>query len=518
MPFVSIRQIGAGGVVTDQAPYDLELTQFNSGNNVSIEDGKFGKALGYTERQALAFQPTHVQGWLYQGDNSLVIGANNAIYRFDGTTVSDVTNSAYTGGYSNSPRWQSAQIGTSVVMNNGVQPPQYMLPSGSAFADLPSWPSNVATGCVKAFNSFLVMVGYEDLTTRYPYTVRWSDEFDPTGVPSDWNIASTTNLAGENVLSGDNGELVDQLQLNDSNMIYAERGVYAMSFIGAPFVFSFREVFNDDGIINRGAVASFFGQHLVVGQNDIYVHDGNNKRSIVDKKVRRRFYSDVINTQSVFCQAVPDRSEVWICYADADAVNDVSANKALVWNWAQDAFTFIDLPNVRALALADKMDTSGDWDTSAENWGGSSGLWSNASLTTDSQNIVVFGAGYVDSTVYQHNNTFGAAGGSYLAFAEALKIDLDTTTGRSTNTVKQISQILPQMEGSGEVTIQVGVSDSPQDGVRWVANKTFDVENDYKIDLRASGRYLAFRIESQSSADYWKITGMDVDVKEAARR
>ena len=131
------------------------------------------------------------------------------------------------------------------------------------------------------------MAGYESGSTKHPYTVRWSDEYEPTGVPQDYNIGSTTNLAGENVLSGNNGALVDQLTLNNSQIIYAERGVFAMDFIGAPLVFSFRELFSDDGILNRGAVASFPNGHLVVGNNDIYVHDGNQKQSIVDKRVRK---------------------------------------------------------------------------------------------------------------------------------------------------------------------------------------------------------------------------------------
>ena len=72
-----------------------------------------------------SFEPTHVQGWLYQGNNSLVIGANTAIYRFDGTNVTNVSSQTY----SNSPRWQSAQIGAGVVMNNGTEVPEFMSPN-----------------------------------------------------------------------------------------------------------------------------------------------------------------------------------------------------------------------------------------------------------------------------------------------------------------------------------------------------------------------------------------------------
>lgn len=515
MAYIPIRNIGAGGIVTDQAPYDLELTQFPNGNNVAIENGKLGKALGYTNRQSLAFQPTHVQGWLYQGNNTLVIGGNTTIHRFDGSTVSDVSKA---GGYSNSPRWQSAQIGTALLMNNGSEVPQYMLPTGSAFADLPAWPSNVTTRCVKPFNSFLVMVGYEDLSSRYPFTVRWSDEFDPASVPGDWDITSTTNLAGENILGGANGELVDQLALNDQNIIYAERGVYAMSFIGAPLVFAFREIFGDDGIINRGACAEFFGRHLVVGQNDIYVHDGSTKASIADKRVRRAFFNEIGDTRSVFCQTVPNRSEIWICYADQDAADGETANRALIYNWAQDAFTFIDLPGVRALTLADRMDTSGDWDASTASWASSSLYWSNASVSTQGDSVRLFGAGYDASKVFEHANGYGAAGAAVNSFIEATKIDLDQVLQTSTSTVKQINAVLPQIEGSGSVEIRVGFSNAPQEGVTWGAPVSFNIEADYKVDCRATGRYLALRFESTSATDFWKVTGLDLDVREVARR
>lgn len=518
MPFVPIRGVGSGGIVTDQAPYDLELTQFPDGNNVVIEDGKLGKAMGFFNRENLSFQPTHVQGWLYSGNNTLVVGSLNKLYRYNGSTLSNVTKTSDATNYSNSPRWQGVQIGTAMLMNNGSDVPQYMLPSGSRFADLPNWPSQLITNCLKPFNSFLVMSGYEVGSSKYPYTVRWSDEYDPTSVPGSYDITSTTNLSGETTLSGKNGELIDQLALNGSNIIYAERGVFAMSFIGAPLVFSFREIFEDDGILNRGAVASFFGRHLVVGQNDIYVHDGNTKQSIVDKRVRRRFFNQMADTRSVFCQTVPDRSEVWICYADDDAADSQSANKALVYNWAQNAFTFIDLPGVRALAVADNMDTGGSWDVSPGTWAASTDYWSNSSASVNSNNIKVFGADYANSKVTQHNATNGFAGSAIECFVEASKIDLDTITGSATNTIKQIMCIMPQIEGSGSIDISVGVSDAPQQGVAWQSKSTYNIESDHKIDVRASGRYLALRFESESAADTWRITGLDIDIREVASR
>ena len=518
MAYIPLRQIGSGGLVTDQDPYDLELTQFPSGNNVAFHEGRLGKCLGQTVKTTTPYAPTHVAGWLYAGSNTLVIGTLQKLYRFDGTNMTNVTKTSDATNYSNAPRWQSEQLGTAMMFNNGAQAPQYMLPNVSRFSDLPAWPSGVITDCIKPYKSFLIMAGYEQGSNKYPYTVRWSDAYDPTSVPTDYNIASTTNLAGENVLSGNNGALVDQLTLNNTQIIYAERGVFAMDFVGAPFVFNFREVFSDDGIINRGAVASFFNKHLVVGHNDIYVHDGNQKQSIVDKRVRKTFFNDVADTRSVYCQTVNDRSEVMICYADADAADSQTANRALVYNWAQDAFTFMDLPNVRAMTVSEQLDPDGGWDDVAGSWGESSNYWSNSSQTTQANSLKIFGAGYSASKVFELNNSHGSSGSALTSYVEATKIDLDTVLNKATNTIKQINGIMPQIEGQGLLTISVGISDSPQDGVAWQTATQYNIETDHKIDVRSSGRYFALRIESQSSSDYWRLTGLDIDINEVARR
>jgi hypothetical protein len=98
MAYIPLRKIGSGGIVSDADPYDLELTQFPDGNNVTFHSGRIGKALGHSVRESLSFSPTAVQGWLYGGNNTLVIGSLNKLYRFDGTTVSNVTSLAAASG------------------------------------------------------------------------------------------------------------------------------------------------------------------------------------------------------------------------------------------------------------------------------------------------------------------------------------------------------------------------------------------------------------------------------------
>ena len=518
MAFIPIRNVGRGGIVTDQDPYDLNLTQFGSGNNVAFADGRIGKALGYTGYTTPTESPTHIQSWQVSGGSSLVYGSLTKLYKFDGSSHTNVSKTSDTFNYSTSERWQSVQAGQAVIMNNGSDAPQFLLPAGSRFADLTAWPSGMTTSCIKPYNSFLVCAGYEDGSGAYPYTVRWSDEFDPTTVPSDWNIASTTNLAGENFLSGHNGVLVDQKTLGGSNMIYAEHGVFAMDYIGAPLVFSFREVFNDDGIINRGAVASFFNRHLVVGHNDIYIHDGNSKQSVADKRVRREFYSLVADERSVYCVEVPQRSEIWICFADNDASDSETANRALVYNWAQEAWTFQDIPETRAMSISDTISSVGAWDNQTVTWNQSSDYWSTLGATTDSSTLKLFAAGTTDTKIYQMLDGYSSDGTACDSFLEITKMDLDELTGQATNTIKRINQMFPQISGDGTVNIQLGYSNAPQEGVTWMPAVPYNVGTDHKVDIRSSGRYLAMRIESSGATDWWILNGLDIEVLEVAKR
>ncbi|QDP52901.1 MAG: hypothetical protein Unbinned4512contig1001_39 [Prokaryotic dsDNA virus sp.] len=530
MPYIPLRKIGAGGLVPDQNAYDVELTQFENGNNVAFENGVIGKSLGETDVGiTIPTKPVAVAGFFDAGANNIFIGARNDIYRYNGSSVTTVTRSA--GAYSNSTRWQTEQIGSGMIFNNGSDVPQYIsesvISANGNFADLTNWPSALRTESVKPYKSFLVMTGYTESGNTYKTRVRWSDEFDPSTVPDDYDTTSATTLAGFTELGGENGDLLDQLTLGNTHIIYAERGVYAMDFIGAPFVFSFRELFSDEGIISKGACASWEGKHLVVGENDIYVHDGSTKKSVADLRVRNEFYKSLIDTESVFCKSVPSRSEVWIFYAvqgaDQDATDTkYSPNKCLIYNWTNNAFTFRDITNLRDANHADTMPqggTDGTWSSGdLLNYDASTEWWSNSSFGAEASELGFFAVDHTNSKLLLLNNSRGFAGSNINSFVETTKVDLDNVLGTANNNIKQINGIMPQMKGEGNVVISVGFSNTPTDSTTWSQIKTYNLQSDHKIDVRISGRYLALRFESNENTNYWTLSGLDIDVKEVASR
>lgn len=243
--------------------------------------------------------------------------------------------------------------------------------------------------------------------------------------------------------------------------------------------------------------------------------------------MKEEFFTTLADTRSVFVTHDPVMAEIWVCYADKNAANKETANRALVWNYANDAFTFRDVPNVRSLAVGPGIGGGGSggggeatalWDGLNVAWDSWSANWSDLGAETEARNTRLFAAGHGTSKLFALNETYGAVGVAYTAFVEASKIDLDKVLQRPTEKLLQIKRVVPQIKGTGTVTFMVGSSNSPQGPVAWKTTKVFNVESDYKVDTRVSGRYLAIRVESSDVAGYWQLGGFDLDVEEVAER
>ena len=79
--------------------------------------------------------------------------------------------------------------------------------------------------------------------------------------------------------------IVDGLQLGTNFVIYSSTEAMLMEFVGGTFIFNFRKLFSDEGIINQNCVVEADGKHYVFGTHDIYMHDGTTKQSICDERV-----------------------------------------------------------------------------------------------------------------------------------------------------------------------------------------------------------------------------------------
>ena len=99
---------------------------------------------------------------------------------------------------------------------------------------------------------------------------------------------------------------------------------------------------------------------------------------------------------------------------------------------------------------------------------------------------------------------------------ERVGIDLDEIQ-QPLDGYKVVTRMLPQISTENTQNTQVffefGASDIPNQNPNYSASATFDISTDYKIDSRAAGRYLSYKM-TVAAGDYkdFQFSGFDLDV------
>ena len=508
MPLYPIRNLGAVGVIRDLDPYDLPPNAFSNGLNVSISGSAIAKAVGYNTVSGLT-DIVHGVGWLNTVENSHIYAkTDGSIWKWNGSILTAfdtaITNNGI--GY-----YQSTMSGSHIIINNGVDKPFTAAPSDTSLNEMANWQSTWRCNVIKVYKTFMVAIGMQKGGVEYPMMVKWSSEIEPNSTTTSWDETDITSLAGENTLAGGDGEILDIEELGDQMMIYTPSSTWSMQYVGGQFVFNFRKVFSDTGIAAQGCVAEFDGNHFCVAVDDIYVHNGSTKRSISDKRITNSLINECDDMSSVVVHKDSANKLMYVCYKTKSSDY---LNKAWVWNWVDNAWTKVELPEITQPFTAPRLgaplkfnDLNDAWDVSAWTWNSLDPKY------REEQMLWVRSDGGVDvnGSTYTHN------GSQYTSYIEQLSIDLDEVTGMGNGTIKQLSRIYPQIAGEGTVQIRVGSTNSPQGSISWETAVDYDIKNDHKVDVRTSGRYLAIRLE-QSTAGSWKLTGWDLDINPARSR
>jgi hypothetical protein len=104
-------------------------------------------------------------------------------------------------------------------------------------------------------------------------------------------------------------------------------------------------------------------------------------------------------------------------------------------------------------------------------------------------------------------------------FLERIGIDLDES-GLPLTGYKNIRRIAPQFStvaSNKDFSVTFGAADFPNNVPSYEATQTYNSSLAYKIDSRASGRYLSYKIETPDNKDF-AISGFDFDVVSTGRR
>ena len=372
---------------------------------------------------------------------------------------------------------------------------------------------------IRAFRSFLVALNVQRGGVDYPRIVKWSTEAGIQGVPSSWNETTSTVDAGEFELADTKGDIQDGLQLRDTFMIYKEDATYSMSFVGTPFIFSFRQLSPTIGAIAKNCVAEFDGGHAIFGKGNFYINDGQRLKPILPQKLKEYVFTTLDGAQVNKCFVVADygRTEILFCFtADGAATNH--PNKAVVWNYITNTFCIRDLPDVAHMGYGNvgNPTTATTWAATSDTWVGETGPWT---MSYDLQDKVLLFSDPTNTKLYRDRSGNKEDTANMTSYIERTGLSMNAQGQPDHTTVKRISSIWPKMSASGTDTINVylGTQMSTEGGISWNAPVTFNPDEQSKVSVRGTGKMYAIRFESTTDMN-WELDGYTIEVDNVGKR
>ena len=319
-------------------------------------------------------------------------------------------------------------------------------------------------------------------------------------------------------------------QLRESMMIYKSDSIIVSTFIGAPFMFTFQTIAPEIGVLCKNAVADFPGGHWFVGRSDCYINNGQTIETKLTNRVQSEMFKDIDGDYAVNTYCVTDwaNNEIWTCYP---SVGNSRPNRALIWNYKNDTFSFRDLfsktSHIKYGVAPVQSGVQWGGDSAADpeevgpfsdnyytgNWDGSTDSWGTQSYDDTVEHLV-----WTESDgkqLQRHESGNLILGSAMPTLIQRTGIDLGDPS-----TVKYVSAVYPKMWTSrADATFNVWTAHqmNTEDTVTWEGPKVFNPDTMNKISVRTSGKFFGIRMESNGDFD-WLLSGLEWETATSGRR
>ena len=511
----TVTKFNMTGLSVDLPPYQVPPKVWTLFRNVEVNEGfprrarGFGRIFGDT-----LHLPRHMVSSQRDDVAELVYGSDTAVAVTDGTVHNDITGAIVFDSTGDVDPWSSGTLNNIAILNNNTGPAFSWTPGDLAVLQLPDWPNDRRAGALRVYREFLIAMDITEGGVRDGDLIRWSDAAPANDVPQSWT-AGTQSLAGSASAAFTPGNLVDGFTLRDQFFIYKTHATYVMQLVGGSLVMSNRPVFGTLGALARNCIVEWRGQHVVLTDGDIVIHNGVEAQSIVDRRVRSAIFSgiDESNFRNTYVVIDKEQAEIWFC---APQSGEVYPSVALVWSILDNEFGFRELGagvNRWPHGVESIISTASDeptWNTRTTTWSTDSSDWDDAGLSPAFEQLIFGDEGNLLQGIDQLDSFDGTTPVA-VCFREGLDFG-------APDKMKYVSRIWPKIEGTNGSVVQVRVG-----GALEVNGPiTFDQFQDYTIGttvslgVNASGRYIAVEFRSESDAT-WRSPAFDLQIKEMGR-
>ena len=322
-------------------------------------------------------------------------------------------------------------------------------------------------------------------TIQDPLLIRFSSQESLL----DWT-PTATNTAGDLRLGG-GSEFIQAVETKQAILVFTDKTLHAMKFIGPPFTFGLQELSKNITIISPKSAVPVGDVVYWMGRDTFYIYSGGQTQQI-PCTVKDKVFLD-INTEQfdkVFGGVNSEFNEIIWFYPNASNTNN---SNYVIFNYADNTWYYGTLAR---------------------------DAWIDRGLRT---NALAAGGGYI----FNQEIGFDDDGVAMDSFVETAPIDI----GDGEKFVF-IKRIIPDITFSGSSALSSpsatftlkarnfpGVNFTDSDTGTTTRTSTSPVEAfTEKLDVRVRGRSFALRIESDSLGCKWKLGSPRVDIREDGRR
>ena len=290
-------------------------------------------------------------------------------------------------------------------------------------------------------------------------------------------------------------------------VIFMERAIYRMDYVGTPLIFQFSKVADNIGAFIPKSVVSFGSDIFFLAQDGFYkLSGGDTLAPIGNGKVDDYFFNDLSSDLDGVSSAIdPNNSVAVWSYrgSGADGTNDIN-NKLLIYNYSVDKWAtgsgldvqFISSGSQEAFDTLEKLDVLGNLDAlpkTLDSYYYSSGVYGLAGFNSEKK-FGKFLGGSLPATI--DTTEFQGAKNSRSAITNVRPIVDAKTSSSVTVTVTPITRNT-QIE-----SIAVG---SP-----------VSIQSNGDCPMRSSSRYHRLRVKT--TGNFLTMSGVDVTAKPTGKR
>jgi hypothetical protein len=326
-------------------------------------------------------------------------------------------------------------------------------------------------------------------TVQDDLLVRFSDQESFT----DWE-ARSDNTAGD-LRIGSGSTFVRAIETKREILIWTDRSLHSMQFIGAPFTFGMQQLSANITIISRGAVAATEDFVAWMGFDNFYIYAGKTQQ--IPCTVKDKVFLDLNFEQrdKITSGVNAEFGEIWWFYPSASGTGE--NDRYVVYNYLEKAWYYGALGRTAWIGRGtNQFPIAAGEDSNGDNY-----LYNHE-------------VGYDDDgsamTAYIESSQMDIGDGDQFLLTRRLIPDLNFLG--STNSAPTVDFTLETRTYPGANYNQTGTGSV-------VRSATTPVEQwTNEVDLRLRGRSFALKVESSGAGTAWKLGVPRVDLRPDGRR